>query len=398
MKNNKKTILIVLCALLAVVVAGTVWVGLRVAPAVNHTMRISELLQPLLNAKNQAMNIAVSAEIGGNQIELESDIFLITEDGVSYLVVEQNGNAVYIADNVLFLANGKAFKIGDTMQLQLSAFEDLLPQIKVLYEALKITAEEADSRTDYSITVTAEQVDALLSALSLKEELPVDGIEELNLCLTERNEKLDQISFSGNAALDSTSVVLNVTLSGFRILASGDYPIPEAVKQSAATVDPNALFSLSEDLYRLVLALAPFADMDSIEGTLGLKVDCGLLQLDSRIELSELKTNPNQQIDPEKLQALPEMLGWLCMEGDIRCTQTGDTYEYTLALDQSAMEELSQMILPEMANYAGDLSEGSVSIILEGDRISSMQVSIKGKINALITQIPVALAAEFLFD
>lgn len=398
MKNNKKTILIVLCALLAVVVAGAVWVGLRVAPAVNHTMRISELLQPLLNAKNQAMNIVVSAEIGGNQIELESDIFLITEDGVSYLVVEQNGTAVYIADNVLFLANGKVFKIGDKMQMQLSAFEDLLPQIKVLYEALKITAEEADSRTDYSITVTAEQVDALLSALSLKEELPVDGIEELNLCLTERNEKLDQISFSGNAALDSTSVVLNVTLSGFRILASGDYPIPEAVKQSVATVDPNALFSLSEDLYRLVLALAPFADMDSIEGTLGLKVDCGLLQLDSRIELSELKTTSNQQIDSEKLQALPEMLGWLCMEGDIRCTQTGDTYEYTLVLDQEAMKELSQMILPEMANYAGDLSEGSVSIILEGDRVSSMRVSIKGKINALITQIPVAVNAEFSFE
>lgn len=398
MKRSKKTILIVLGVIALAVVIGALCSGLRVAHTVNHALRISELLQPVLDAKNQTMHIAVSAEIDGDVRNLESDIFLVSEDGISYLVVEQNGTAVYIADNVLLLENGKAFKIGDKMQIQTDAYEDLLPQIKVLYEVLKITAEETDGRTDYSITVTAEQVDALLAAAFLKQTLPVDGIEALNLCLTERNGKLDQISFSGNAALDSTSVAVNVTLSGFRILASGDYPIPEAVKQSAATVDPDTLFSLSEDLYRLVLALAPFADMDSIDGTLALTVDCGLLQLDSRIELSELKTSSNNQLDPAKLQALPELLGWLCMEGDIRCARTGDTYEYTLALDQRSMEDLSQMILPEMANYAGDLSEGSVSIILEGDSVSTMRVSIKGKINALITQIPVAVDAEFSFD
>lgn len=350
------------------------------------------------HAKNQTMHIAVSAEFGGKPLALESDVYLVTEDGLSYLSIEQNGTAVYVADNVLFLENGKAFKIGDKLQAQAASYKDLLPHIGALYEALKITAEEAENETAYSITVTGEQVDTLLAATSLGDALPVEGIEKLNLYLTEKNGKLEKITFTGNGDLDGTSVSLNVTLSGFRVLAAGDYPIPENVKQSAATVDLEALFSLSEDLYRLVLALTPFADMESIDGTLALAVDCGLLQVDTDMKLSDLKTTSNSQLDPEKLQALPEMLGWLCMEGEITCTQNGDTYAYTLELNQASMQELSRMILPELAQYGGDLTQGSVSIILEAGKITSMNVSIKGKINALFTGIPIAVGAEIFFE
>ena len=398
MKRSKKTVLIVLGVILLAVAVGVLCVSLHVAPAVNHALRISELLQPVLEAKNQTMHIAVSAEYDGKPLALESDVYLVTEDGLSYLSIEQNGTAVYVADHVLFLENGKAFRIGDTLQAQAASYQDLLPHIGALYEALKITAEEAENETAYSITVTGEQVDTLLAAASLGEVFPAEGIERLDLRLTERNEKLDRITFSGNGTLDGTSVSLHVTLSGFRILAAGDYPIPEEVKQSAATVDPEALFSLTEDLYRLVLALAPFADMESIDGTFALTVDCGLLQVDTDMKLSDLKTTPNSQLDPEKLQALPEMLGWLCMEGDISCTQTGNAYRYALELDQASMTELSRMILPELSQYGGNLTEGSVTVILEDNTITSMNISIEGKISALIAQIPITVGAEFTFD
>lgn len=396
--KHKKWVLIILGIILLVVVIAAVCIGLRAAPTVNHALRISELLQPVLDAENQTMHIAVSAEFDGKPLALESDVYLVTEDGLSYLSIEQNGTAVYVADNVLFLENGKAFKIGDKLQAQAASYKDLLPHIGALYEALKITAEEAGNETAYSITVTGEQVDTLLAAASLGETLPVNGIEKLNVCLTERNEKLERITFSGNGTLDGTSVSLNVTLSGFRVLAAGDYPIPENVKQSAATVDPEALFSLTEDLYRLVLALAPFTDTDSIDGTLALTVDCGLLQVDTDLKLSDLKTTSGSQFDPEKLQKLPEMLGWLCMEGDISCTPKGDAYVYALELDQQGMQDLSQMILPELSQYGGNLTEGSVTVILEDNTITSMNVSIEGKISALIAQIPITVGAEFTFD
>ncbi len=397
MNRSKKTVLIVLGVLLLAVAVGAVCVGLRVAPTVNHGLRISELLQPMLDAENQRMHIRVSAEISGNAFDMESDVFLVSEDGVSYFAAEQNGTAVYVADNVLFLENGKAFKIGEQLQSRTVDYAELLPRIGALYEVLKITAEETDGETVYSVAVTEDKVKTLLSAVSPWVTLPADDIEKLNLRLTERNGQLDQISFSGKGEMEGTSVMLDVTLSGFRILASGDYPIPEAVRHSAATVNRSELFSLTEDLYRLVLGFAPFADMDAIDGTLDLTVDCGPLQLDTRINLSDLNATSNNRIDPEKLQALPEWLFWLFMEGEIACNQRDDGYVYTLELDQAAIGELSRMILPELAQYGGDLTEGKVTVVLDAGNVASMNVSIKGKVKALFMQIPVAAGAEFTF-
>lgn len=398
MKGSKKTLLTVLAVVLVAAVAGVLCIGLRAASAVSHGVRISELLQPVLTAENQTVHIAVSAGIGRDSLELESDLFLVTEDGTAYLAVHRNETAVYVADNVLFLENGKAFRIGEKLQFQSFSYEELLPQIEALYEVLKITAAETEEETAYSVTVTGEQAAALLAAASLGEALPVEGIEKLELSLTEKNGKLDRISFSGNGKLEGTSAAVQVILSGFRILAPGDYPIPGAVKQSAASVDPEELFSLTEDLYRLLLALAPLADSDAISGHLKLTVDCGLLQLDTGMPLSDLKTAADGRLDPEKLQALPEMLGWLFLEGQISCSREGGAYLYELALDQSAMKELSRMILPELTQYGADLTEGKVSIMLDADKITSMGVDIEGKIDALIARIPVTVGAEFTFD
>ena len=398
MKRSKKTILIILCVVLLTIGIGALCVGLQVAPTVNHALRIAELLQPMIDENNQTMHIAASAEFGGNDLSVESDVYMVTEDGISYLALEQNSNAVYISDNVLFLKNGKAFKLGDRMQLRTASYKELLPYIGSLYEALKITAEETDSEITYSVTVTGEQVKTLMETAFPGEVLPVEGVEKLKLQVTERNGKLDQVSFSGSGNTDGTAAQLHATLSGFRILSAGDYPIPEEIKQSAATVNPEELFSLTEDLYRLVLALAPFADMDNIDGTLALTVDCGPLQLDTQMTLSDLKTTSNSQIDPQKLQILPEVLGLMCMEGDLSCTKEGSAYLYRLVLDQPAMQELARMILPELAQYGGNLTEGEASIRLENNAITSMKVSIEGKVSALLVQIPVTVGAEFVFD
>jgi hypothetical protein len=396
-KEYRNAILIIFCVIFLAVVLVAVCVGMRLAPAVNHALRISELLQPMLNSKNQAMHLSVSAQLGSKALAVESDVYLVAEDGLSYLAVERNGACVYIADNLMFLENGKAFKLGDKLQADTSSVQELLPHIGLLYKALTITAEETETEAAYTITVTDTQIDALLAAASLGEDFPVEAIEKLNVRLAERDGKLASIVCSGTGIVDGTAVTLDVTLSGFRILALGDYPIPEAVRQSVATADPDTLFSLSEDLYRLVLALAPFADMESIDGTLTLAVNCGMLQVDTEMALSDLKTTSDRQLDPEKLRALPQMLGWLCMAGDISCTQNSTAYVYILELDQQAMQELSQMILPELQQYGSNLSAGSVTVTIEDDAIASMGVSIEGNINALFIQIPVEVEAAFTF-
>ena len=394
MKRSKKTVLGVI---LLIVVITAVCLGLRGTPGVDHALRISGLLQPMMEAQDQTLHVAVSAEVDADTIGWESDVYLITEGDTRFLVLEQRGTTLYIADHVLFLENGKAFRLGDEMQTHVASYWDLLPRIGALYDILKITEEETGDGAVYEITVNAEQADALLALMSLEDALPVQSVKKLDLSLAEKNGELESIRFSGNGNLDGTAVAVQAELSDFRILAPGDYPIPEAVKESAANVDPDGLFSLTEDLYRLVLAMQPLADLESIDGTLALAVDCGLIQLDTEMELSHWKGASTGQIDWEQLQALPEMLILVCMEGDVSCTQTGNAYAYALELDQQAIQRLARMILPELGQYSGNLTEGSVRILLEGNAVTSMRVAIGGKIKTLLGNIPVSVAAEFEF-
>lgn len=392
--KNKKYLFIVVGVLVALLVAACLILGRTVLPTVNHAVKISDVLKPMLNAENQSMCVNAEITVGGESITLGCKVYLVQEDDVPYLVIEQNGYSIYVTDNILLLENGKAFKIADEMRSQLAGYGDLLPLISSLYEAFEITAEESGAETIYHIRATGAQAQQLLASIFTTEEEMLDSVGDLQVSLITLDKTLDRIELSA----DTKEIKINATVSDFRILSAGEYSIPAVISETAATVDTDNLFSLTEDLYRLVLALEPFSNMDSINGSLKLTADCGLIQLDTTMDLADLKNTTNTQIDPESLQALPEILGWLCMEGNISCTETGGRYVYSLVLDQNSMKELSRMILPEIASYTGDLTEGSVFVILEGDRIASMQVAIKGEINALIARIPVALGAEFSFE
>lgn len=398
MKKRKNIFWAVLVVIFFVVAITAIYIGVQVGPTVNHALRISQLLQPMIEAENRSAHISVSAKVNDRSIGLDSDVYMLTEENVPYFALEQNGTTVYITDNILLLENGKAFKLGEKLQTQVVSYADLLPQVGELFDALKITAQKTDTETIYSVAVTGEQVSNLLAAVSVAEALPVDGIQKLNLSLTEQDGNLAQIQLSGSGKLDGTAFELDITISDFRVLASGSFPIPNAVKETAATVDPDSLFSLTRDLYRLVLALAPLADMESVSGTLALRVDCGLIQLDTEMKLSDWQTSPAGQTDPEQLKKLPEMVGLLCMEGQISCVQRDDTYVYTLELDKDAMGQLSRMILPELTQYGGDLEEGSVTVLLEGGAVSSMEISIEGAVGGWLVSIPITVGATFSFD
>ena len=396
--KNKKPILLALGAAALVLVVALVCLGLRIIPTASHAIRISELMQPMLKAENKAMHLAVELKTDGKPLALESDIYLVTEDGASYLAIERGGSAVYMAENVLYLQNGKAFRIGGQLQNQTMAYADLLPRIGALFEALKIETEETEDGSIYRIRVTGEEAERLLGAVSPAQTLPAGSIRKLEVCFIEREGKPERITISGSGELKNSTVALYAEISDFRILTSGEYPIPEAVKRSAATVDPDELLSLTEDLYRLVLALAPLSDMQKLQGKLELAVDCGLIQLDHTMDLAALKNTSQPQIDPQALQALPEVLGLLCLEGDIRCSGSNGSYTYSLTLDRDSMQKLSRMILPEIANYAGEPTEGNVTIVLEDNSVASMEVSVGGKIKVLIAAIPMKIAARFLFE
>jgi len=392
--KNKKLLLVIIGTVAAVLIAMCLILGRSVLTKVNHAVKIAEILQPVLNAENQSMRMNVEAAVDGESFTLGCTVHLVQEGDQPYLVLEENGHCIYVTDNILLLENGKAFKITDEMRSQFAGYGELLPLIASLYEITQITATESDGETAYQIQVSGKQAQQLLAVTFPAAEVSAENLNTIQVSLIAKDRILDRIALSA----DAKSTQLCITISDFQILSAGEYSIPEMILETAAEVDPDGLFSLTEDLYRLVLALEPFSNMDTIDGNLKLAVDCGLIQLDTTIALSDLKNTSSSRINPETLQALPELLGWLCMEGEISCTKNNGDYVYSLILDQDSMQELSRMILPEIAEYTGNLTEGSVSILLDGRKIASMQVTIKGKINVLLVSIPISVGAEFSFE
>lgn len=456
--NKKKTLYIILGAIGVVLLAIIVFFAVTIYPKLKAGKDIADALQPILEAENQSMYLDVNADINGELISLNTDIYLTKENDIKYMVLEQEGHPFYIVDNMLFLENGKAFLLGEEMQGQALEYEALFVQIAAVYDMFDITAVETDLETSYSVMVTGEQIETLLAAVMPTEQESFKGIETLQVALVTKEKKLDRIELSGKVDLEGTSVQIAVTIADFHILEEGEYAIPEVIKESVATVDKDSLFNLTQDLYRLIVALEPFSDMENIDGTVTMTVDCGLLQMNNTIDFSDLKkwaggigasdsgnysgadktedntntesdteledavildentidkdiTDENktednrthtQQLVPEEsekinLQQLPKIIGLLCMEGDISCTENGTSYVYRLVLDADFMKQLVESIVPEIVNYVVTLGEGSAELILEEERITSMKIVIKGDLNMIFTEVPMEIGAEFRF-
>ena len=68
MKQGKKAALIALGAVILALLIVLGCIGIRTAASIRYALRISRLLQPILDAENRAMHIAVSADIGGSPL------------------------------------------------------------------------------------------------------------------------------------------------------------------------------------------------------------------------------------------------------------------------------------------------------------------------------------------
>lgn len=397
MKDKKKVY--VICGVIGAVLLGVlIYFAATYLPRLQTGKEIADALQPMLEAENQSMKLDVAADFGGELVNFDADIYLVKEDETKYLVFEQNGYPLYLVDNVLFLENGKAYKIADQMQTQVVEYEGLFLEIAAAYEIFEITKTETDTEVCYEVTVTGEQVKALLAAVMPTENELLGDIESLQVKMITTAGVMDQVEVSGSANVNGAAVQIAVTISDFKVLEDGEYAIPELVKESVKTVDKDSLFSLTEDLYRLLLAVNEFSDFENISGRAILKANLGVLEIDKEVDLAQLKEGLSDVENPTELKELPALVAFLCLEGDITCVEDNGAYIYTLSLNQDSMKKIASSIAPEIVNYVVKLTVGVAEVIVEDGTVSSMRIDIRGNLNLLLTELPIEVGAEFIFS
>lgn len=404
MKENKKKWYIIIGVIVAIVAAVVIYVCATYLPRLQVGKEISDLLQPLLTEENQSMHMDVTTDLAGESMNLYSDIYLVKDEETKYVVMEQYDFPIYIADNVLYLENGHAFKMTEEMQMQSVNYDDLFLQLAAAYEVFDITCVKTDLETGYAVNVTGEQVQELLRMVVPVSQESEDGeneilsyIENLNVQLIAKGDKLDRIEMSGKADVNGTVVQVEVSLSDFRVLEAGDYVIPDLIKEAVQAVDKDTLFNLTEDLYRCIVAFQKLSNQEN-DGTVTLSANCGIINFNHIYDLKDLATKEIDSMDTEAVENLPAMIGFLCMEGEISCTEVNTGYEYKLVLDKESMQKIAETVVPELVNYVVTMTDGMVVVMLENDSITSIEISIEGSINVLFTEVPAKVGAVFKYE
>lgn len=404
MKENKKKWYIIIGVIVAIVAAVVIYVCATYLPRLQVGKEISDLLQPLLTEENQSMHMDVTTDLAGESMNLYSDIYLVKDEETKYVVMEQYDFPIYIADNVLYLENGHAFKMTKEMQMQSVNYDDLFLQLAAAYEVFDITCVKTDLETGYAVNVTGEQVQELLRMVVPVSQESEDGeneilsyIENLNVQLIAKGDKLDRIEMSGKADVNGTVVQVEVSLSDFRVLEAGDYVIPDLIKEAVQAVDKDTLFNLTEDLYRCIVAFQKLSNQEN-DGTVTLSANCGIINFNHIYDLKDLATKEIDSMDTEAVENLPAMIGFLCMEGEISCTEVNTGYEYKLVLDKESMQKIAETVVPELVNYVVTMTDGMVVVMLENDSITSIEISIEGSINVLFTEVPAKVGAVFKYE
>lgn len=397
MKGKKKTYII--CGALGIIIIGVLmYLAITYLPRLQTGNEIANVLRPVLEAENQSMKLDVEADFAEESFELEAEIYLVNEGDVKFFVLDQNEYPLYIVDNILFMQNGKAYKIAEQMQTQVLEYQSLFIEIAAAYELFEITKTETDNETCYEIVVTGEQAATLLEAMMPTDNELIRDIENIYVKLITSDEQLNRVEVSGGANVNDAAVQVLVTISDFKVLSEGEYTIPDIIKESLKTVDQDALFNLTEDLYRLIVGVNKFSDFENINGTVSLYANLGVLQMSKEVDLAQLKEGLSDVENPEDIQEIPAVIAFLCMEGDISCVEIDGKYVYTLSLNQDSMKKIASSIAPEIVNYVVNLTEGIAEVVIEDGSVSNMSVDIKGGLNLLVTEFPVEVGAEFIFE
>lgn len=394
MKNRKKDIVLIIAGIIFAVLV--IYIGVNLSPKRRMIQEIADALNPVLKAENQSMHLNVTTVIDENTMQSDADIYMVNTENKQYLVVESQNFPMYITDNLLLFNNGKAFKIAEETGKQAGDYKTLFSQINTLYKVLDITCEKTELEKAYFVEVTEEKIEEILAVLPVENEV-LKGIEKLQLKLVTRDKKLNRMEFRGGTNAYEKEMELTILFSDFRVMEEGEYRIPDVVRESAETVDKDSLFSLSEDLYRLMKAAHKFSQKENIDGTVYIAASCGKLKISTQNTLKELQNGSGNSGISMNMDNISNMMALLCLEGDISCRQEGDRYSYQLQLNEETMQMLAESLVPELVNYVVTFTQGSAKIVLQEENISSVEIEIGGSVKVIMVDIPANVSAKIQF-
>ncbi len=410
---HRKLILLVTAAILSALVIA---VGLVNRSNICSRLETYRLLKQFAGEEcNIQTNISTAS--GENSTEISTVIKRVQKDGAMISCIQQYGLNLYINKGVVYLENGRAFYIGQS-RLDQSAFINLV--LKLLRSS-DIEKEQTEDGDCYKAILRKEQAEEIIAFLLGEEKELLLGIgqpENVTVRLYEAEGRLAGLTISGEDIAEGGRK--NAIKAALKIQEMTECPlIPEAV-QNAMRDDQIRPEVFSENLLRLISAWIRNETSNAVGAEIAVKVNCGILNLDSRytyfrenlegFDISAVSSklftvyytdtaactskgndlNEAEQRILNTTQLIP-IAKELFSKGNFESQKKGDSDILLISLSPADAESIAERIVPEMKELNIIYDECVISITLQENSLSSIELHFTGRMRMVARDITTRL-------
>lgn len=390
-------------------------------PDLTRDLKAYDLLKKCVEKQELTMALSVDAQVGSQELSFDADIDRTNLEGHRVTSILQENHRLFYADGVVFLENGKAYRLDDAFP----DYSQLLNQTMQLYQHIDISAKGSV----YTITAEKEDAKAILELLMPSVASTLLETNTITVELTETGGEASQIRFSGTGKLndaEKTEFHLSAVLEIDALQQSRIY-IPQDVKDAILNGSYTADNGLTDALFGLLDGWQDLNSRNPLAAKLTLKADCGPLVLNENLDLyrwtedgrriSSIQKNGyalyftdtavcdkngrallSTEASNMEAAKLLDIAYQLCMSAELECRQSAGTDTYTLALDEDGIKAVAYAIAPAAEDMDILFDSGSLQIVMEGNKIQSVQVRCDGQMQVIFSDVAVSLEAQLHFS
>ena len=409
-KNPRRKRLVILAVCL-VLLAGIAGAAFALLPKVSGVLTPYRALTSLCKSPQLEMNISVDTTVGGTELEAGIPVSVGTFDGVRVTCAQLGSAPLYFAEDMLILENGKAYALGSSTP----DYGALPAKLAAVYKDVDVSADEDGN---YSLTVGAEQADALLRTLcpELGSDSLAVGSAVLTLKLTDG--AVERIALTADGELrNGTAFTVSAVIDG--IVCASSLTLPEAVSAAIASSDAGSLDTLTGEVMNVISAWSALSSRESVTGRLALRADCGPVVLNTTLDVSSTLTDGKRSyrigkndigIDIDgsggesgeqsaaKYIELIDVVYLACISGDVTSRSTASGTVYTMALDSDSIERIVSIIAPEAETLGAVFSSGTAELTVTNGEIGTVSLSCTGTMKVVLTETAVSISAELTVE
>ena len=377
-----------------------------------------ELLKDYTDQDVIAMQADAALTMDGVASETTVSVLHTRETTPAITRLTRDGLSLYLANDTLYLADGSACALGTGGLLD---YASLLDASVSLYQSVELEQEKNGDETVYSAVLSGEDAQQIASLLlpSLAEE--AGALRSASMSLTAQDGTLTRLVFTVELS-DNADTALTLTLTPQQGTAESP-AIPEAVLSAIGSGENNAGITMTDDFFRLLHAWQAAFGSDTVSADLRLQADCGPVVFDTTLGLDR------QRVDDLTVTGIQKgPLTFYLSDGKLldasgssvdltanswagsadlldvaaqllfsatasRTEKPGGQDVYTITLDAGGMTAAAEAIAPDIASLDIDFGEGTLEIVLTGDKLSGITISCSGTLHLLLTDTDVSLRA-----